>query len=122
MRTLKCLISVPDKYTKAKYEEGKTYNFDDERAEEILSARTKVTNEPYFEEYAEVTEEEVQAVASAIVEQAEEDNKPVEEVITDIIKESEEVEPTEEKPVEEVVEEKTKTRKKKTKKDNQSAE
>ena len=39
----------------------------------------------------EITEEEVQAVAVAIVEQAEEDNKSVEEVVNEIIEESEEI-------------------------------
>ena len=53
MKKLLCLISVPDKYTKERYEEGKLYEFNDDRAGEILSARTKVTNEPYFEEYVE---------------------------------------------------------------------
>lgn len=38
----------------------------------------------------EITEEEVQAVASAILEEAEEQNKSVEEVVNEIIKESKE--------------------------------
>ena len=38
----------------------------------------------------EITEEEVQAVANAIVEQAEEDNKSVEEVVNEIVEESKE--------------------------------
>lgn len=90
MKDLLCLISVPDKDTRAEYKEGNVYPFDDTkvlersnmtRAEEILSARTKVDNKPYFvevtkdEEVEEVTEEQVQAVASAIVETAEEENK-----------------------------------------------
>lgn len=41
-----------------------------------------------------ITEEEVQAVANAIVEQAEEDNKTIEEVVNEIVEESkEEVKP-----------------------------
>lgn len=35
-----------------------------------------------------ITEEEVQAVANAIVEQAVEDNKTIEEVVTDIVEET----------------------------------
>lgn len=38
----------------------------------------------------DITEEEVQAVANAIVEQAEEDNKSVEEVVNEIVEESKE--------------------------------
>lgn len=50
MKTLKCLISVPDKYTGKQYQEGKEYEFEDARADEILAARTRVTGEPFFEE------------------------------------------------------------------------
>ena len=38
----------------------------------------------------DITEEEVQAVANAIVEQAEEDNKTVEEIVNEIVEESKE--------------------------------
>ena len=99
---LKCLINVPDKYTGKQYKAGEVYEFEEKRAKEILSARTRVTNEPYFEEVEEVTEEVVQAVATAIVEQAEEDDKTVEKVVEEII---------EEKPV------KKRTTRKKAKKD-----
>jgi len=58
MKKLECLISVPDKYTKKEYVIGEIYEFEDERAEEILSARTKVTGEPYFQEYVEPIQEE----------------------------------------------------------------
>ena len=100
MKELLCLISTFDKYTREEYEEGKVYEFDDEtvlarsnktRAEEVLSARTTVTNEPYFEEYVEeVTEEVVEAVATAIVEEAEETGKTVEEVVEEIVEETKE--------------------------------
>lgn len=64
MKKLLCLVSVPDKYTKGvEYKEGTYYDFDDEkvlkrsnktRAEEVLSARTPVTKEPYFIEVEEL--------------------------------------------------------------------
>jgi hypothetical protein len=41
-----------------------------------------------FRERRSFTEEEVQAVAKAIVEQAEEDNKTIEEVVNEIVEES----------------------------------
>ena len=43
-----------------------------------------------IETIEEISEEEVQAVASAIVEEAEEQNKSVEEVVNEIIEESKE--------------------------------
>lgn len=46
---LKCLVSVPDKYTKQQYVEGETYEFEEARAKEVLAARTSITKEPYFE-------------------------------------------------------------------------
>ena len=42
------------------------------------------------EQKEEITEAEVQAVAVAIIEQAEEDNKTVEEVVNEIVEESKE--------------------------------
>ena len=88
MKKLLCLVEVPDKYTREIYKVDNVYEFEDERADEILRARTKVTQEPYFEEYVEeVTEEVVQAVATAIVEEAEENDKSVEEVVTEIVEE-----------------------------------
>lgn len=53
MKKLECLIEVPDKYTKEIYKVGNVYEFTDERAKEVLAARTKVTNEPYFVEWNE---------------------------------------------------------------------
>ena len=47
----------------------------------------------YRERYKTITEEEVQAVAKAIVEQAEEDNKTIEEVVNEIVEESKEAKP-----------------------------
>lgn len=46
----------------------------------------KIVEEPK----KDITEEEVQAVANAIVEQAKEDNKSVEEVVNEIVEESKE--------------------------------
>lgn len=93
MKILRCLIDVPDKNTRKEYKAGEIYEFKEERAEELLLARTKVSEEPYFVEYAveqEVTEEITQAVCKAIAEQAKEDNKTIEEVVKEIIGESEE--------------------------------
>lgn len=50
MKKLKFLITVPDKYTGKQYEAGQIYEFTDERAAEILKARTAVTKELYAEE------------------------------------------------------------------------
>ena len=44
----------------------------------------------YRERYKTITEEEVQAVANAIVEQAKEDNKTIEEVVNEIVEENKE--------------------------------
>ena len=43
----------------------------------------------------DITEEQVQAVANAIVEQAEEDNKPINQVVNEIVEESKEGTPIE---------------------------
>lgn len=43
----------------------------------------------------DITEEQVQAVANAIVEQAEEDNKPIDQVVNEIVEESKEETPIE---------------------------
>ena len=79
---IKCLCkeNVQDKFTGENYVAGKEYKFTKERAKEV-------TNSRYFEYVEEITEEEVQAVASAIVEQAEEDNKSIEEVVNEIVEE-----------------------------------
>lgn len=44
-------------------------------------------------EIPEITEEEVQAVANAIVEEASENDKTIEEIVTEIVEESHETEP-----------------------------
>lgn len=44
-------------------------------------------------EIPEITEEEVQSVANAIVEEASENDKTVEEIVTEIVEESHEAEP-----------------------------
>ena len=69
MKKLKCLINVPDKYTGKEYKEGKVYEFEDERADEILACRTRVTKEPFFEE---VIEEETPVTTPEAVENPEE--------------------------------------------------
>ena len=102
MRLLRCLIDVPDKNTRKEYKAGEIYEFKEERAEELLSARTKVSEEPYFVEYAvekEITEEIVQAVCNSIVKQSKEEKKTIEEVVNEIIDEFGE---TEEEIIEEV--------------------
>ncbi len=95
MRLLRCLINVPDKNTRKEYKSGEIYEFNEERAEELLLARTKVSEEPYFTEYSveqEITEEIVQSVCKSIVGLAKDDNKTIEEVVNEIIGESEEME------------------------------
>lgn len=60
MKKLMFKITVPDKNNKnIVYEAGKTYDFEDERANEILAKRTRVTNEPFAIEYVEEPIEEV---------------------------------------------------------------
>lgn len=49
MKTLKFLVNVPDKYTGEQYEKGQVKDFEDKRAEEILSARQS-NGSPYVEE------------------------------------------------------------------------
>ena len=56
---------------------------------------TKKVEEPVVEEVEipEITEEEVQAVANAIVEEASENDKTVDEIVTEIVEENHEAEP-----------------------------
>ena len=49
MKTLKFLVNVPDKYTGEQYKKGQVKDFEDKRAEEILSAKQSNGN-PYVEE------------------------------------------------------------------------
>ncbi len=79
---IKCLCkeNVQDRITGEHYVAGKEYDFTEERAKEV-------TNTRYFDYVDEVTEEVVQAVAIAIVKQAEEDNKNIEEVVNEIVEE-----------------------------------
>ena len=49
MKTLKFLVNVPDKYTGEQYVKGQIKDFEDKRAEEILSAKQSNGN-PYVEE------------------------------------------------------------------------
>lgn len=106
MKKLIFNVKVPDKNDKSiiyeKYDskkKGPIYKFTDKRANEILEKRTRVTNEPFAKEYIEdeITEEKVQAVASAILEQSKEDSKSIEEVVNEIIEESKEIHPKKKK-------------------------
>ena len=49
MKTLKFLVNVPDKYTGEQYKKGQIKDFEDKRAEEILSTKQSNGN-PYVEE------------------------------------------------------------------------
>ena len=49
MKTLKFLVNVPDKYTGEQYKKGQIKDFEDKRAEEILSAKQS-NGKPYVEE------------------------------------------------------------------------
>ena len=66
MKRLEFKITVPDKYTGKEYKAGEVYNFEDARAEEILKARTSVTNEPYAVEFVEPVKEEVKEEVAEI--------------------------------------------------------
>lgn len=46
---LKFNYDVPDKYTREVYKKGKTYDFAEERANEILKVVNKNTGKPYAE-------------------------------------------------------------------------
>lgn len=62
MKKLLFKITVPDKYTGAEYKAGEVYEFENKRADEILTARTAVTSEPYAVEYKDPIEEEIKEV------------------------------------------------------------
>lgn len=62
MKKLLFKITVPDKYTGAEYKAGEVYEFENKRADEILTARTTVTGEPYAVEYKDPIEEEIKVV------------------------------------------------------------
>ena len=49
MKKLKFLVNVPDKYTKEQYIKGQIKEFEDARADEILSAK-RANGERYAEE------------------------------------------------------------------------
>ena len=52
MKKVKFLVNVPDKYTREEYKKGQIKEFEDERADEILSAK-RVNGERYAEEVKE---------------------------------------------------------------------
>ena len=54
MKKVKFLVNVPDKYTREEYKKGQVKEFEDERADEILSAKRS-----NGERYAEEVKEEV---------------------------------------------------------------
>lgn len=62
MKKLLFKITVPDKHTGKEYKANEVYEFENKRADEILAARTPVTNEPYAVEYKEPIEEEIKEV------------------------------------------------------------
>ena len=59
MKKIKFLVNVPDKYTREEYKKGQIKEFEDARADEILS--TKRAN---GERYAEEVKEEVMETAT----------------------------------------------------------
>lgn len=63
---LKCLISVPDKYTGKQYKAGETYEFEEARGKEVLAAKTTVTKEPYFELAVETVDKVEKAVENSV--------------------------------------------------------
>ena len=62
MKKLKFLVNVPDKYTKEEYKKGQVKEFEDARADEILSAK-KANGERYAEE---VKEEVIQTATKKV--------------------------------------------------------
>ena len=53
MKKLEFLVDVPDKYTKEMYKKGQMKEFDNKRAEEILSKK-RVDGQSYAKEVEEV--------------------------------------------------------------------
>ena len=91
MKKIKFLVNVPDKYTREDYKKGQVKEFEDERADEILSAK-RIDGGKYAEEVIETAEE--------IKEQEIIDEKETEEV-----KEIEEIKNEDEANKEEIIEE-----------------
>ena len=90
MKKLIFNITVPDKNDKTiiyeKYDESKkgpVYTFEDERADEILNKRTRVTNEPYAREFIEEEHQE-EVLEEIIIDDAE--LEALEEVIIEEVK------------------------------------
>lgn len=52
MKKVKFLVNVPDKYTREEYKKGQVKEFEDERADEILSAK-RIDGGKYAEEVKE---------------------------------------------------------------------
>lgn len=59
MKKIKFLVNVPDKYTREEYKKGQIKEFEDARADEILSAKRA-----NGERYAEEVKEEVMETAT----------------------------------------------------------
>ena len=60
MKKIEFLVDVPDKYTNEKYKKGQVKEFEDKRADEILSAK-RTNGEPYATLVEEVKEIETAA-------------------------------------------------------------
>ena len=56
MKKIKFLVNVPDKYTREEYKKGQIKEFEDARADEILSAK-RANGESYAEEVKEEIDE-----------------------------------------------------------------
>lgn len=52
MKRLKFLVNVPDKYTREEYKKGQIKEFEDKRADEILTAKQS-DGKPYAKEIKE---------------------------------------------------------------------
>ena len=62
MKTLKFLVNVPDKYTGEQYKKGQIKDFENKRAEEILSAKQS-NGKSYAEE---IKAEEVETATKKV--------------------------------------------------------
>lgn len=87
---VEAIMKFTDKEENVKRNVGDVFEVTEARYNFLKSNNAVRLVEIVEEQKEEITEEEVQAVANAIIEQAEEDNKSVEEVVNEIVEESKE--------------------------------
>ena len=87
---VEAIMKFTDKEENIKRNVGDIFEITETRYNFLKSNNAVRLIEILQKEKDEITEQEVQAVAVALVEQAEEDNKSVEEIVDEIIEESKE--------------------------------